>query len=75
MADDLKPCPFCGGDAELDTQRAYRELVSGKIAHSVAVYCRVCNADMSVDPDECFAGDASIARAEMIDAWNNRKPV
>lgn len=43
----LKPCPFCGGEAEIATsQSAYYEMV-GKHGHAcISLECRKCNLDM-----------------------------
>ena len=65
---DLKPCPFCGGDAELDSMQPYRVFVSGKISVAVAVYCTECSAQISV----CKLDDPDIQPEQVIDMWNRR---
>jgi Lar family restriction alleviation protein len=46
---NLKPCPFCGGRAELDTPR-------GPLNRDRAIYCHDCNATMGGDSsDEVIA--------------------
>lgn len=58
----LKPCPFCGGEAELLTMR-YKD---------VEVYGVFCRADLD---QECQHGhfiDNYGTKAEAIAAWNRR---
>lgn len=55
--DELKPCPFCGGDVRFDEAYSYfRDSV---------IYCDGC--DMVFTLDDCTASDDDIARA-----WNRR---
>lgn len=67
----LKLCPFCGGQAELDTKRGFREFVSGKISDAVAVYCTQCSAEISV----CIPDVPDIQPEQLVDMWNTRTPV
>ena len=76
MTDDealrLAPCPFCGGVAEMDTQRGFREIVSGKLSDGVAVYCLSCSADMMLcrpDMRDCSTEDLIFMVREQ---WNRR---
>jgi Lar family restriction alleviation protein len=71
IVDDLKPCPFCGGDAEIDTQRGYRALANGDIHSAVAIYCMTCSADMAVDPREVCA-EIEAVKADLVALWNSR---
>ncbi len=68
----LLPCPFCGGEAEMDSRRAYAALASPhRVFDAVAIYCLGCSADMSEDPRE-----AGVSRDDAIYAvrerWNTR---
>jgi hypothetical protein len=58
MSDEPKllPCPFCGGDAEIDTRRGYRQLPTGVVGSGVAIYCT----------------DREDRRADLAGAWNKR---
>ncbi len=58
---DLKPCPFCGGEASTRYIRDGRE-----------AWCRQCGSSGKQE----FHGPASIASAEdrAIAAWNRRAP-
>jgi len=52
-SDALMPCPFCGGEAEMDTQRSYAHLASPhRLGTQVAIYCLACSADIAEDPRE-----------------------
>lgn len=61
---DLKPCPFCGGKAELQT--------SPMIGHDgewIAILCD--GVECRVSPEILSCGDADL-KAEVITAWNTR---
>ena len=57
---ELKPCPFCGGEARA-VYDAKRKSVDGKQIIGTVVSCTVCNATM-------FYGNSRLA----IEAWNRR---
>ena len=64
----LKPCPFCGGPAEIDTLRGYRNFSSGLMENAIAAYCTACAADISV----CYADVPDIQAEQVADMWNKR---
>jgi Lar family restriction alleviation protein len=54
---ELKPCPFCGGEAKLD-----------HVTHSSIVYCTECRASAKlIDFSPEYASDEKV-----IEAWNRR---
>ena len=55
---DLKPCPFCGGEAKIKS-RYYRAID----IYDYSGVCQECNASMDVKDTE----------AEAIEAWNTRR--
>ncbi len=71
MSEELKPCPFCGSPAELDTRQFFRHFQTGKPMEQVSVYCTSCSANVSWHPD-----DLSLDREEttelVVAAWNTR---
>lgn len=73
MTDDINllPCPFCGGDAEMDTRQGYLALGTGRPGHRIAVYCRSCNADMGV----CIEDVPDITPEQVAEMWNRRAAV
>lgn len=72
---DLKPCPFCAGEADSEWYRDYRHIRSGEIGRSIAVYCTACHADMTIcraDVPELSADDIM---AMLVEGWNRRDAV
>lgn len=69
---ELLPCPFCGGEAESDSQRHYRNISTGNLEKSAAIYCTSCNADMTW----CYRDTPEIEREQvmslLIEQWNTR---
>lgn len=71
----LLPCPFCGGAAEMDSQRGYLTMPGGKLDSAVAIYCTECSAEHSMcraDHRDLFVDDLINI---MIEAWNKRTPL
>lgn len=67
----LLPCPFCGGEAEMDTRQGYLALGTGRLGNRIAAYCRSCNADMGV----CVEDVPDIEPEQVADMWNRRAAV
>lgn len=67
MKEKLLPCPFCGGQAELDTRQPYYTY-KNEMGTRIAVYCTKCNADMGV----CFEDVPEIEYPSVIEMWNTR---
>jgi len=69
----MKPCPFCGGEAEQDFERAYCMFPSGKLDTAAAIYCIDCHADMMI----CRADTPDYSNVErmeiLVKNWNERK--
>lgn len=40
---DLKPCPFCGGEAEVITHKFFPTMSNGRETESYGVVCKNCN--------------------------------
>lgn len=64
----LKPCPFCGGEAELDEHQEYRNINTGERESAIAVYCATCGAQHSI----CRGDVPDVHPAEVIELWNRR---
>ena len=56
---DLKPCPFCGGEAETENRH-------NRYTDWWEVKCTDCNASLNERYEYEF---------EAVDAWNTRKPM
>lgn len=72
---ELKPCPFCGGKAEVHYQPIY-------IDQGVCVRCTQCNARSKFNPMDCkytyYHGEHNVfiskerATNDVIELWNRR---
>lgn len=71
MANELKPCPFCGGEAELDYEQGFF-VASGKSEKRVAIYCTKCDADMGMCYSDFPEYDHDQMAAILADKWNTR---
>jgi len=67
----LLRCPFCGGQAEMDTRQGYRALGTGRMGNRIAIYCRSCDADMGV----CIEDVPDITPEQVAEMWNRRAAV
>lgn len=74
MAEKLLPCPFCDGEAELDTSQMYRALSDGALRHRAAVYCTRCGADMGFCYDDAPGTPREDIVNQVVDDWNRRAP-
>lgn len=65
MGDELKPCPFCGGEATFAAHATAEEMDYGIICRTMAVIgCDACEFCMSGETDE-----------ETVAKWNARAAV
>lgn len=64
----LKPCPFCGGQAELDSSVHFRAIASGEIERAVSVYCTDCTAEITI----CVPDVPDIQPDQVAEMWNTR---
>lgn len=70
---DLKPCPFCGGEAKLETShRAFINAQTTKVAY---VFCTNCNARSGrvALKDYGCTSYSEDANEEAVSRWNIRK--
>ena len=65
--DELKLCPFCGGEAYLRAP----EKITGTAFCSVSVECKRCGASPFATMVYAFADDTDKKRAA-VKAWNRR---
>lgn len=70
MTEELKACPFCGGDAEMDTQQGYTNFATGRTETGIAIYCRDCGAQHMI----CRGDVPDIEPEHVIELWNRRAP-
>lgn len=71
MSEALKPCPFCGNEAELDSRQAYAQFPpNGRQGTRVTVYCLDCGADIGI----CREDVPDVEPEDVIELWNRRAP-
>lgn len=71
MAAQLKPCPFCGGHAEIDEQREYANFFTGIRESAISASCHgECDAEIMI----CRADVPGITPEEVAAMWNRRTP-
>ena len=72
MRPTLKPCPHCGGIAEIDALWTYRAVYDGQMRRGASIYCLSCDAQMM----RCYADHPGEERedvcAALVEAWNTR---
>lgn len=68
---DLKPCPFCGGEADFWVRNA----LEAEDYQALIIDCNDCPANMEewvYKYDKNFAENFEKKKAEMYEAWNGR---
>lgn len=75
MRDGLKNCPFCGGDAEMDSARGYRNMRTGHVKSAAAIYCLKCYADMTWCYEDTPHMTVEDVCDQLSEQWNARAPV
>lgn len=66
--EELKPCPFCGGEARLKHGKPYQQ---GKGKKSAFVQCRVCDAKTKTVFDLAYQAWQDMDKFA-IERWNRR---
>ena len=61
-------CPFCGSEAEIDTNQRFCAFPSGRLETAISIYCRECTAAITV----CKSDVPSIRVEEVEEMWNRR---
>lgn len=66
MSKELKPCPFCGGEAMLEVIHPHEHMLVNipPYGGSAFIECTSCSCAM--------AGETE---AEVVETWNRRKPI
>ena len=69
---ELKPCPFCGGEAFLE--EGTRAFIHGKSTRVAYIRCRRCNARSNRYDLAEFGKTSTSAEARKlaVEAWNRR---
>ena len=65
---DLLPCPFCGGRAEMDTMTPFTSIFTGMAETGISAYCTDCSAEIMV----CRPDVPDVTEAMVAEMWNTR---
>lgn len=71
MSEKLKRCPFCGGEADFWTRKAFET----EDYQALIIDCKDCPANMEewvYKYDKNFAKNFEKKKAEMFEKWNRR---
>lgn len=71
-ADELKPCPFCGGTPEQDYMQGYLAFPDGRLDHAAAIYCTSCDATMSMCRGDTREFTDEDRMYILVENWNKR---
>lgn len=66
---EIKPCPFCGGEAIVDYNITQSVTIEWEDAH---VTCLECESDGAYFQDDSRELPVRDVRKQAIDAWNKR---
>lgn len=64
MAEELKPCPFCGGEAIINEIPPH--------THYIATFMPDCKGECFVECSKCSCMIGEDTRDKAINAWNRR---
>ena len=67
MSNELKPCPFCGGEAFINTVESH--------AHEVATFMPDYPGGTFIECTSCTCALSGETEDKAIEAWNTRKPI
>lgn len=68
---DLKPCPFCGRNVELE-EREFDDFAGSLYTNTMSmIECEECGIAMKRYP-KCGYGTTEEQKKELINAWNRR---
>jgi hypothetical protein len=71
----LKPCPFCGGPAEADSQQPFATVTNGRLGKQAAVYCAgACGATITLCKPDAPDLSSEEALQVVVEHWNRRTP-
>lgn len=75
VTEDIKPCPFCGGDVlEINDRKMYEDLVKEDGHSMLSIWCKGCNTEVKLyDHPDNVTSDYVTGCEKIIKKWNTRK--
>lgn len=74
MPDEIKKCPFCGGDAEADLNRFF-VTYDHENGSAVAIYCTACSVEVSLCKGDLPHMTTDELYTECLKIWNRRSSI
>ena len=72
MSKELKPCPFCGADVELETIPLWHGSHGYQGCYEFRIRCKKCGAQPSYPQNDTVYRSEDEAIKNVIKAWNRR---
>lgn len=69
---ELKPCPFCGGEAEINKKPLWRGNHGYKGCYEFVAVCKKCGCKVDHIKNDSIYRSEEEAQENVINAWNKR---
>lgn len=72
MKKEIKPCPFCGNDVEIDEVPLWHGTHGYFGCYEYKIRCNVCGCSLQYERNDTIYRSKNEAKDNVIEAWNKR---